>query len=727
MQKIIFLVFLFMASKIGSQSFTGNVLDRQNKAFYGAVIYWLGSTAGTTSNENGYFKINRTPENKKLVLSYVGFKADTVEIPESLDFDIFYLDEGITLNTIDVDGIRNSNTFSRLNPLNIETLERKEFKKAACCSLSESFQTSNAVDLSYSNAATGSKEIQFLGLRGLYTQFLIENRPAFAGILSNTGYDLIPGTWLDQVNIQKGASTTIYGAQSMAGAINVQLKKPDQDAPVFVNVFRDLHGRTEANLHLNKIWNEKRSSGLYLNSTYHDANRDHNGDSFQDDSKINRLNGMFRNTFYSHTFEGQINAQALVEKRKAGQIKTDNPYLIDQEISHINLFGNLGYVNFKKELQNMGSIYDFSYSKINSSFGNTIFQADEKRASAQLFYIHPFQDGIHVINTGPSFHYNQAEEIRNQDTIQYKESVVGVFLDYSFRNTLHLDNSFSFTISQRFDLINGKEALYLPRANLRYLFAEDWTIRASIGRGYRFPRIFSDQSGLFASSKSMIIEDIVKLEKSWNTGMNITGKPYLNGKELTINFDLYYTWFQNQLLIDLDENDAQVHFYALEGKSNALQLITTLSYPILDVLNFKIGAKYTHSYSDYKKGNLQNLQIPKYRGLVSLDFSSPNKKWLLNLTSIYVGKMRLSAKENIPHEISHNHLGNSNDYVMLQSQLNFTHKKWEFYTGLENILNYTQHDAIIDSKNPFGPYFNATEVYAPVAGIKPYVGIKWSL
>lgn len=53
-----------MASKIGSQSFTGNVLDRQNKAFYGAVIYWLGSTAGTTSNENGYFKINRTPENK---------------------------------------------------------------------------------------------------------------------------------------------------------------------------------------------------------------------------------------------------------------------------------------------------------------------------------------------------------------------------------------------------------------------------------------------------------------------------------------------------------------------------------------------------------------------------------------------------------------------------------------------------------------------------------------
>ncbi|MBK9723456.1 MAG: carboxypeptidase-like regulatory domain-containing protein [Saprospiraceae bacterium] len=49
-----------------SQSFTGNVLDRQNKAFYGAVIYWLGSTAGTTSSENGYFKIKRTPENKKI-------------------------------------------------------------------------------------------------------------------------------------------------------------------------------------------------------------------------------------------------------------------------------------------------------------------------------------------------------------------------------------------------------------------------------------------------------------------------------------------------------------------------------------------------------------------------------------------------------------------------------------------------------------------------------------
>lgn len=118
--------------------------------------------------------------------------------------------------------------------------------------MSESFQTSNAVDVSYSNAVTGTKEIQFLGLRGLYTQFLIENRTAFDGILSTMGYDLIPGTWLDQVNILKGASSALHGSQSMAGAINVQLKKPDTDHPVYLNLFGDLHGRLESNLHLNK-------------------------------------------------------------------------------------------------------------------------------------------------------------------------------------------------------------------------------------------------------------------------------------------------------------------------------------------------------------------------------------------------------------------------------------------------------------------------------------------
>jgi outer membrane receptor for ferrienterochelin and colicins len=727
MRFIIFFISLTWLHAIDAQNLSGNVLDQQQKGIQGVVVTWMGTAIGTTTNENGFFRIPRQSEHRFLVLSLVGYNRDTFEIPENEIFSIINLTEGIQLKAVEVEGSRNSNTFSRINTLNVEGLEKKEFKKAACCSLSESFQTSNAVDLSYTNAATGTKEIQFLGLRGLYTQLLLENRPAFSGILSTMGYELIPGTWLDRVDIQKGASTTMYGAQSMAGAINVQLKKPHDDFPVYANLFGDFHGRMEANLHLNKKWSEKNASGIYINGTIHDAVNDHNGDSFQDDARVNRINGLIRNTFFSNTWEGQLNVQGTYEKRNSGQLINESPYKINQEISHFNLFGNLGYVNFKQELQNTGSIYDLSYSKINSFFGTNKYDAEEKRVFFQIFYNQPFKDGMHQFMMGPSFKYNEAEEIYRSDTIQYKETVLGAFMDYSFRNNLHLDNSFSLTISQRLDVVNGDRALYMPRINARFLFADDWTLRASAGRGYRFARLYSDHTALFATSKSWNIQTPPEIETSWNTGLNVVGKPYLNGKELTINVDAYYTWFSDQLIVDLDEDYSTIHVYNLKGRSFAFQTIATIAYPVHDRINVKIGGKYTDSQSEFMSGMRQNLLVPKYRGLVSLDFESGNKKWLWNVTSVYVGKMRLADKVNVPHEFIHNHEGYSDDYILMQTQLNFTHKAWEFYTGIENILNYTQHNAIIDANNPTGIYFNAAEVYAPVSGIKPYIGIKWKL
>lgn len=727
LRNTIILFILFIATLVQAQFYSGNVLDQKEQAIQGALVFWLNSPDGTSTNEKGYFKLLRNPENQFLVISYTGFKTDTLKIPPDQSSATFHLNEGLLLQEVQVDAVKRSNTFSRLNPLNIEGLEQKEFKKAACCSLSESFMTSNAVDVSYTNAATGTKEIQFLGLRGLYTQLLMENRPVFGGILSTTGYDLIPGTWLDRVNIQKGASTTIYGAQSMTGAINLQLKMPHDDYPMYANVFGDLHGRLEANLHLNKKWNETRASGLYLNGSFQNVNRDHNSDSFQDDSRVNRVNGMIRNTFLGHTWEGQLNGQAIYEKRNAGQFNVENPYLIAQEISHLNLFGKLGYVKFNNELQSAGSIYDISYSKNNSFFGNKNFVADEKRIFLQAFYNHPFDEGIHQLMMGPSFVYNDAKESYKNIVFNYNETVGGLFLDYNFKNELQPDNRFSLTASQRLEWINGNRFLYIPRLNARYLFAEDWTLRASAGRGYRFPRIFSDEASLFATAKIWDIQNVPKMETSWNTGLNIVGKPYVNGQELNINLDAYYTWFQNQVVVDLDDNYQRILIYNLEGRSFAFQTIGTISYPVLDQLQIKIGGKYTNSQSTFKKGLRQNLLVPKYRALVSIDFESSNKKWLWNVSANYVGKMRLADKDNVPENLIHQHIGYSDDYVQLQSQLNYTNKSWEFYIGTENILNYTQHQAIIDPANPNGSYFNAAEIYAPVAGIKPYAGIKFRI
>lgn len=217
------------------------------------------------------------------------------------------------------------------------------------------------------------------------------------------------------------------------------------------------------------------------------------------------------------------------------------------------------------------------------------------------------------------------------------------------------------------------------------------------------------------------------MEKSWNTGFNIVGKPYIDGKELQVNFDFYKTWFQQQTILDLDQDYSSINVYDLDGKSNAIQFIATISYPVIDWLNVKLGMKYTDTKSQYKGGYRSVPMVPKYRGLVSVDVESENKKWLWNISSNYVGKMRLPDKNSVPHELIHEHDGSSEPYILVQSQLTYTSRSWEFYAGCENILDKTQHNAIIDAQNPFGPYFNAAEMYAPVSGIKPYVGLKWKI
>ncbi len=718
---------------MAAQKISGTIVDQQGAPLQGVWVHWLGETEGNYTSENGNFELLRRPHNDQLVVSYLGRPIDTMFIPHTQTSLSLKLRPLISTQEIEVVGQKPSHNFSLQNPINIETLERKEFKKAACCSLAESFTTSNAVDLSYANAVAGNREIQFLGLRGLYTQQLIENRPAFQGISSALGYDLIPGTWLDEINIQKGASTSIYGGQSMAGSINVVLKKPEADHRFFANAFADGHGRSEVNFHINRSWSQEDHSGLYLHAAHHLGRRDHNRDGFADDPRLKRFNALWRNTLYGSTWEGQLNAQAFYDRRDGGQIRKENPYMIDQLAKGVNLFGNLGFVGFEQANRTLGSTYDIHVSQIQGKYGFKRLDAEETRWFMQLFYEEKWMNERQRLISSFSGLLAKAHEHltvgANADLVQYREALMGWLAEYTFKNKCDGAHQISLGVSQRLDFLQvlglGNKILYLPRFNMRYGPNDLWTIRLSAGRGYRHPRAFSNQLNLLADNKTWKIHSAPRIEISWNAGGNIIGKPFLAGKELTINLDIYHTWFDQQMIVDLDFSDREVNIYALNGSSSAFQALLTLAYPILPVLQFKAGTKYTKTTSDLLLGRRDQVFIPQWRGLASLDYESRNKKWLINFTANFTGAMPLPIKTTYPIHLVHNHGGRSKPYMLMQTQINYMLKKWEWYIGAENIGDFVQHNAIIDAENPFGPYFTATEVYAPVAGFKPFIGLRY--
>ncbi|MBK9271836.1 MAG: TonB-dependent receptor [Saprospiraceae bacterium] len=728
-------VFLPVFLKLHAQVLQGSVQDQNQKPLLGATVFFLNTGTGTQTDEKGEFFISRPPHQDSLVIAYTGYQTDTILIPKDMHQILLVLQEGIELEGVTIEAVRKSHSFSLLNPLNVETLHASEFRKAACCSLAESFQTSNTVDLSYNNAVVGNREIQFLGLRGAYTQQLIENRPVFTGILSTFGYDFIPGTWLERVNIQKGAGSSIYGAQSMTGAINVGLVSPETDPPVFVNAYGDYHGRYEGNIHLNKKWKDGLFSGLYLHGSRHSGFRDHNQDGFYDDARTLRLNGLWRNTFHSKNWEGQFNLHALRDFRSGGQTRMEDPYLSQQILSHFNVSGNVGYLGLPNKNMTIGSIWDFSKSNLDASFGkrNTL-NANEHHFQSQIILTYESADKAHQLDAGPSLHLNIAEE-KTKDIrfpiIQYNQMVAGLLLDYQWRYGQDCESEPAKLIvssSQRLDWLNNQKALWLPRFNLRYNMTEQWTARASAGRGYRFFRVFSDQINLLSSNSSLSIGKLPDYELSWNYGLNLVGKPQVFGEEFEINIDAYRTDFEKQLVVGLDQfqnSQPLISIKELEGKSRAWVLGSTISYPFFDFIRAKFGFRYQNNKLNADFRFREQVMIPKWRGLVSLDWESKSKTWSVNMTMNYIGPMRLPDKPNYSHELIHDHTDKSPAYPLLQTQINYLKGRWDWYLGCENITNYTQHSAIIAASDPHGDFFNATEVFAPINGIKPYLGVRY--
>ncbi|MEP7195857.1 MAG: carboxypeptidase-like regulatory domain-containing protein [Saprospiraceae bacterium] len=727
----------FIFNHLCAQITSGIIVDEKKHGLFGVQVYFLNTTNASSTAHDGSFVINRNEGEDSLIIHYLGYQNDTILLQKDQNNLFIQLQEGVLLEGVSITGNNKSYNFSLLNPTNVETITSREFRKAACCSLAESFQSSNTVDLAYNNAVVGNREIQFLGLRGIYTQQLIENRPAFTGILSSFGYDFIPGTWLNEINIQKGAATVLHGAQSMTGAINSFLKNPSQDHRLFANLYADYHGRLEGNLHINKSWSELSHSGLYLHASKHAGLRDHNEDGFFDDATTQLLNGMWRNSFLGDRWEGQINFQALSNKREGGQTTELSPYSFNQQIEHYNLNGNLGFVGFKDENQNTGSIYDLSYSRLSGNFGNSHqYNSVERHALIQIIYTKNIFNDKNKITLSPSFNYNNSlEELNGLNSIrkEYNEAVPGMTFDYdlSIGNIKNTELSkLVLSSSQRIEYINFNKFFWTPRFSTRYNINEEWTTRMSVGRGYRFYRLISDQINLLTTNRIWILNDLPDLESSWNYGINLVGKPHIFNKEAEFNTDFYVTSFEEQLVVDLDadlDNEVRAVFGSLKGNSRAIVTSSSLSYPILPLITAKLGIRYQDTKQQLSSGFREQTMIAKWRGLLSLDIETKNKKWSCDLTTQLVGKMRLPDKTYFPKELIHEHENYSKPYMQLQTQINYVIKNWEIYFGCENMTNYTQHKAIINPQQPYSPYFSANEVYAPINGIKPFLGFKYTL
>ena len=212
----------------------------------------------------------------------------------------------------------------------------------------------------------------------------------------------------------------------------------------------------------------------------------------------------------------------------------------------------------------------------------------------------------------------------------------------------------------------------------------------------------------------------VKLHQKFHgmSGGSIYQEFNMKNSPATLTVDFYRTWFENQLVVDR-END-QIRFVNLEDQSVSNSFQAEVSIEPLKRFVLRGAYKYLDVRSLFGDSLQAKVMIPKHRGFLNVAYTTRNKRWDYDVTVSLLGRARLAATSQSSREFS-------DVFPRLNAQITYKLKKWDFYVGGENLTNYRQENPILEPENPFGPNFDATRAWGPIIGYNIYVGLRYSI
>ena len=705
----------------------------QKKPIYGAKIKLLQAKTGAVSREDGTFELVLPKElPDTLVISAFGYNPDTLIVSKKDRFTalniLLYSDK--LLPEILIEYRKNGHSISRLKTLHVEELTAIELRKAACCNLSESFETNASVDVNITDAVSGAKKIQMMGLDGVYTQIQMENIPYLRGLESAFGLSSLSGTWIESIQITKGTGNVVNGYESMAGLVNLELKKPDEMEKIYLNVYQNIFGRSEFNFNKGIILNPKWSTGFlgHVSSTY--GNIDRNKDAFRDlptgDNtafmnrwayKGKKMEAQFGINFYR---DRKVGGQTTFFRNEENQVDTIN-YGVLINSKHIDIYGKTGFFG-KRPMQSLGIVYNIKHQEIDGIFGLKNFSGLEKRGYINVIYDDIIGTSDHKIKVGTSF---VAIDISQKaDTLSQKrmELVPGIFAEYTYTG-----RRLTGVFGSRYDYHSIFRGQFSPRVHLKYLLSEMTDLRFTAGKGWRVPNFIIDNISLLASSKQWIAPSETKPEISWNIGGSLVHEMKIFERKASISLDFYHTRFENQLIVDRDDAINAIVFSNLKNSSFSNSFQTEFSFSLIKNLDIRLAYKFLDVQAKYGNEMRQQVMIPRQRGFVNIAYITRNKRWEYDFTCSVFSPSRLPIQRDFSNDTLLISDMKSPTYAMINAQITHIYKKFDFYLGGENLTNSTQKNPIIDAANPFGSKFDATNIYMPITGINIYVGIRYAI
>ena len=646
------------------------------------------------------------------------------------------LREGMELSEVQIVSRKLSTLKLRSSVMNEEIITSDELCRAACCNLGESFVTNPSVDVSYSDAATGAKQIKLLGLSGTYVQMLTENIPNYRGAASPYGLGYVPGPWMHSIQVSKGISSVKNGYEALTGQINVEFKKPQLPEADWVsaNLFASTTNRYEANADATVKLSKRWSTSLLAHYENETKAHDGNDDGFADIPRIEQCNFWNRWAYMGDHYVFQAGIKALDESRKGGQVSHSgvpaaDRYEIDIDTRRYEAFTKNAYIFNKEKNTNLALILSGTLHNQDALYGRKIYNVDQSNASASLMFETEFTKE-HNLSAGFSYNYDGYDQhyrlTNNAETPLTKafarESVGGAYAQYTF----NLDNKFVLMAGLRGDHSSEYGFFVTPRAHIKYNPNDFVHFRLSAGKGYRTNHVLAENNYLMASSRKVSIADHLDQEEAWNYGASISGYIPLFGKTLNLNLEYYYTDFLKQVVVDMDTNPHEVAFYNLDGRSYSQVFQVEATYPFFQGFSLTAAYRWTDAKTTYNHQLMEKPLTGKYKGLVTASYQTPLGLWQFDATWQMNGGGRMPNPYTLADGTS-SWDARYKGFSQLSAQVTRYFRRWSIYIGGENLTNFKQKNPIIDAADPWGDRFDSTMIWGPVHGAKGYIGVRFNL
>ncbi len=760
--KFIILVFMSLLCFIssvhampGNAVIRGKVIDQASREpLPGVNVIVEHTTVGAATDEHGNYTIKNAPTGDvHIVASMIGYHRvrEILELQpddsRTLDFELE--STILEMGAVVITGTSTPHLVEDM-PVRTEVIPRRLIEQKHAVNLAEalSFHTGLRVENNCQNC--NFSQLRILGMKGKYSQILIDGDPVVSSLASVYGLEHFPEEMVDQIEIVKGSGSALYGGGAVAGVVNMITRRPMQNQVRISFQNNSTGGKADHNLGaVAETVFKKGTSGAYVFGSFRQRNPyDHNDDGFSEFGELKNESMGFK-WYYQPIENGELSASfhRLHEERRGGN-KFDLPVHeadIAEWVEHWRSGGNFRWSHRSSPLFDYRFYYSFSDLSRKSYYGGLGGDTPEDRLEALSFYGRT-ENPMHIVGFQSNYRMqNHLLTLGGQhriDTVLDETAAETVYyLDESYKNTgLFVQDNVHFGSDKQLEFVAGvrldnhselEDWIVSPRFNAKYDMGHGITLRGAVATGFKAPQTYDEDlhlGGLEGDQRILRNASDLKEERSMSVSGGIEYMGYLDNTAAMVSVTAFR--------IDLNDAFSQ-RFVTKQGATELWERVNSdgatvggveVDLGIRPVPAFEIRGGLTWKRSQYDQpledfDTRKFLRTPDLTGNLRLSLTV-NRALDVYLHGNYMGRAEIPHEVVVPEEEEPQLLLETSD-TFIQMDLGLTFNlplnhglKAKINAGVKNVLNAYQEDLDI------GPDRDPGYVYGPVRPRTLFMGVE---